>query len=163
MYRRIKTLAALTAVAFIGGASAQNTGKTNDTAQAKSHMHTLSRTELDALLAQPGKILIIDLRRPDEVSRIGGFPVYLSIQPDNLQSSLAWIPKDREIVAVSNHLGRSVKAADLLASKGFKVAGAAGAQIYEQEGGRLYKIAIPPPRATALSAPSLDRQRHTAE
>ena len=106
--------------------------------------HVLSRVELDALLAQPGKVLVIDVRRPDEVSAIGSFPVYLSIQLSELEKSLAWIPKDRQIVTVSNHARRAGRAADLLSSKGFKVAGAAGVQTYEQEGGHVTKIAVPP-------------------
>ncbi|MFA6162108.1 MAG: rhodanese-like domain-containing protein [Methylobacter sp.] len=101
------------------------------------------RAELDALLAKPDQLLIIDLRRPDEVSSIGGFPVYLSIQADQLENSLDFIPKDRAIVTVSNHAGRSGKSADLLASKGYKVAGYVGAQYYEEEGGKLAKIAPP--------------------
>jgi rhodanese-related sulfurtransferase len=108
-----------------------------------SKAHVLSREELDKLLAQPGKVLVIDVRRPDEVSDIGGVPVYLSIQAGDLEKSLAWIPKDRLIVTLSNHAGRAGKAADLLASKGFKVAGAAGAQTYEQQGGKLAKVARP--------------------
>ena len=108
-----------------------------------SKAHVLSREELDKLLTQPGKVLVIDVRRPDEVSDIGGVPVYLSIQASELEKSLAWIPKDRLIVTLSNHAGRAGKAADLLAARGFKVAGAAGAQTYEQQGGTLVKIARP--------------------
>ena len=61
---------------------------------------------------------------------------------------LAAIPKDRIIVTVSNHAGRAAKAADLLASHGFNVAGAVGAETYEKEGGTLTKIE-PPKKAAA--------------
>jgi rhodanese-related sulfurtransferase len=108
--------------------------------------HQLTNPELDQLLAHPEHLVIIDVRRPDEVSTIGGFPVYLSIQLSELESSLAWIPKDRTIVVVSNHAGRASRAAQLLAGKGFKVAGAAGAQTYEKAGGTITHIPIPPPR-----------------
>jgi rhodanese-related sulfurtransferase len=108
--------------------------------------HALTRAELDALLATPEKILIIDVRRPDELTAIGGFPVYLSIQLADLEKSLAFIPKDRQIITVSNHAARAGKAADLLISKGFKVAGAAGAQTYEADGGTLAHITPPPPK-----------------
>jgi rhodanese-related sulfurtransferase len=87
------------------------------------------------------------VRRPDEVSAIGGFPVYLSIQLKDLENSTAWIPKERTVVLVSNHAGRAAKAADILAAKGFKVAGAAGTQTYEKAGGTIAHIAIPPPRS----------------
>jgi rhodanese-related sulfurtransferase len=111
--------------------------------------HVLSREELDKLLAEPGKVLVIDVRRPDEVSEIGGLPVYLSIQTGELEKSLAWIPRDRLIVTLSNHAGRAGKAADLLSAHGFKVAGAAGAQTYEQQGGTLTKVAKPAAAQTA--------------
>lgn len=114
--------------------------------QYKPTSKLLNRADFDALIAKPEGVLVIDLRRPDEVSTIGGFPVYLSVQADQLENSLALIPKERAIVTVSNHSGRSGKSADLLASKGFKVAGYLGAQYYEQEGGKLTKIAVPAPK-----------------
>jgi rhodanese-related sulfurtransferase len=117
-----------------------------------SKAHVLTRAELDALLAKPEKLTIIDVRRPDELTSIGGFPVYLSIQIADLEKSLAWIPKDRTIVTVSNHAGRGKKAVDLLTSKGFKVAGAVGAQNYEEEGGKLTKIAPPPAKVASAEA-----------
>jgi len=113
--------------------------------------HVLSREELDKLLAQPDKVLVIDVRRPDEVSSLGGFPVYLSIQIKDLEKSLAWIPKGRSIVTVSNHATRAGRAADLLASQGFEVAGAAGAQTYEQQGGTLLTHVQVPARAAAAA------------
>jgi rhodanese-related sulfurtransferase len=120
-------------------------------AAANEHPYTgkvpkLTRAQLDALLAKPDEIIIIDVRRPDEVSAIGGFPVYLSIQSKEVENSLASIPKDRLIITVSNHAGRAGKSADLLVDKGFKVAGAVGAQDYEAEGGKLTKIIPPPPK-----------------
>ena len=114
--------------------------------------HVLSRTELDALLAKPEQVLLIDVRRPDELSSIGGFPVYLSIQWADLEKSLAFIPKDRTLVTVSNHAGRAGRAADLLASHGFKVAGTIGAQNYEAQGGTLVRPVAPAKTATAAAA-----------
>lgn len=107
----------------------------------------LDRGHIDALLAKPGKLLVIDVRRPDELTKIGGFPVYLSVQPAQLEQELSYIPKDRQIVTVSNHAHRAGAAGDLLAAHGFKVAGAIGVEDYEKEGGTLTKIA--PPANTA--------------
>jgi rhodanese-related sulfurtransferase len=106
----------------------------------------LTRAQFEALLAHPEKLLVIDVRRPDELTRIGGFPVYLSVQIKELESSLAWIPKDRTIVTVSNHAARSGRAADFLASKGYTVAGTVGAQTFEEQGGKLTRFEVPPPR-----------------
>jgi rhodanese-related sulfurtransferase len=100
-------------------------------------------------------VLFIDLRRPDEISKIGTFPVYLNVQLADLEKNLAFIPKDRSIVTVSNHAGRAGKAADLLADRGYKVVGAVGSQLYEDEGGTIVKIAIPAPRQTEASAPAV--------
>jgi rhodanese-related sulfurtransferase len=110
---------------------------------------TLTRAELDQLLATPDKVLLIDVRRPDEVSSIGGFPVYLSVQAGDLEKHLDAIPRDRIIVTVSNHAARAGHAADVLASKGFNVAGAVGAETYEKDGGTLAKIEKPAPAAEA--------------
>jgi len=111
-----------------------------------AHARVLTRAELDDLLAKPGRILIVDVRRPDEISKVGGFPVYLNVQIDDLEKSLAWIPRDRPIVALSNHAHRGARAADILLQAGFKVAGAIGAQVYESEGGKLTKMVAPPPK-----------------
>ncbi|MDO9103714.1 MAG: rhodanese-like domain-containing protein [Methylovulum sp.] len=107
----------------------------------------LNRAQLDALLAKPEQLTIIDVRRPDEISAIGGFPAYLNIQVNELEKYTAFIPKDRTVITVSNHAGRAGKAADLLADNGFHVAGAVGAQNYEEEGGTLSKIIPPAPKA----------------
>lgn len=114
----------------------------------------LDRARVDALLATPDKVLILDVRRPDELTKIGGFPVYLSIQAADLEKSLAFIPHDRIIVTVSNHAARALKAADLLASRGFDVAGAVGVQDYEAQGGAVVRIVAPPPKPEAASAPA---------
>lgn len=112
----------------------------------------LDRAHIDALLAKPDKLLIIDLRRPDELTKIGGFPVYFSIQVADLEKNLALIPKDRQILTVSNHAGRAGAAGDLLTSKGFKVAGAAGVQNYEEEGGTLTRLQPPAPKPATADA-----------
>lgn len=128
-----------------GGAAAPAAAK-----QYKSSK--LDRAQVDALLAKPEQLVIIDVRRPDELTSIGGFPVYLSIQAKELEKSVAFIPRDRTVVTVSNHAGRGLAAADLLLDKGFKVAGAIGAQDYESQGGTLSKVAPPPPRPAAAPA-----------
>jgi rhodanese-related sulfurtransferase len=121
-------------------------------ARPKAQARELSRAEFEALLAKPEQLLIIDVRRPDELTKVGGFPVFLSVQIKELENSLGWIPRDRTIVTVSNHAARSGRAADLLASKGFKVAGLVGAQTFEEQGGKLTKFEIPPPRNGAAPA-----------
>jgi rhodanese-related sulfurtransferase len=103
----------------------------------------LTRAEFDGLLSEPDKILILDVRRPDELETIGAFPAFLSIQARDVEQRLAFIPKGRTIITVSNHANRAGRAADLLTSRGFTVAGAIGAQDYEAEGGTLVKVTKP--------------------
>ena len=114
---------------------------------APAKAKVLTRAEFEKLTAMPDRVLLIDVRRPDEISANGGFPVYLSIQAADLEKHLSEIPKDRTIILVSNHAGRAGRAATLLESKGFQVAGAIGAQTYESEGGKLTKIEPPKPAA----------------
>jgi rhodanese-related sulfurtransferase len=110
-------------------------------AEQASKTKILTRAEFDALVAAPGRVLLLDVRRPTEIATNGGFPVYLNIQAADLEKHLAEIPKDKPLVLVSNHAHRAGIAADLLESKGFKIAGAIGAQVYESEGGTLVKYA----------------------
>ncbi len=143
----LKTLALTSLFAVAAFAQQSNatapSKRTQATPAATSKAKILTRAELDGLLARPSEVLLIDVRRPDEVSTNGGFPVYLSIQLNQLEEHLADIPKDRLIVTVSNHAARASKAADLLEHKGFHVAGAVGVQTYESEGGHITKIEVP--------------------
>ncbi|MFL6633882.1 MAG: rhodanese-like domain-containing protein [Massilia sp.] len=113
----------------------------------------LARAEIDKLLLQPGKVLVLDVRRPDELPSKGSFPVFLSIQNADLEKYLKYIPKDRQIVTVSNRAHRAGAAGDLLTLRGFKVAGAAGTLDYEEQGGVVEHIKPPaPPAATPAPA-----------
>jgi len=114
----------------------------------------LDRAAIDALLAKPEKLLVIDVRRPDELTVKGSFPVYLNIQAKEVEKNLAFIPKDRAIITVSNRAHRAGDVGDLLTRKGFNVAGAAGSQDYEEQGGSaIVRVSAPPPKATALVTP----------
>ena len=116
----------------------------------------LSRAQIDALLAKPGEVLFLDVRRADEIGVKGGFPVYLSVQLAQLERFLPFIPRDRTIVPVSNHAGRARKAAALLTANGFRVAGVAGVDGYAAEGGTLVGQK-PADQAAAASTPALPR------
>jgi rhodanese-related sulfurtransferase len=146
----MKTAIVLTVATLLfatGLASAQQAAPA--AAEHKAISAKLNRNQLDGLLAYPDQVLILDVRRPDEISTIGGFPSYLSIQAKDLDANTAFIPRDRTIITLSNHAARALKAADALLAKGFKVAGAAGAQDYEAEGGKLTRIAAPAPKVAS--------------
>ncbi|MFC4594882.1 SMP-30/gluconolactonase/LRE family protein [Sphingobium tyrosinilyticum] len=127
--------AAAAALMLAGGVAVAQTAP--QAAEAQNAVEVLDRAKVDALLAQPDKVLFIDVRRADEISTIGGLPVYLNIQPSELGRLRSFIPRDRQLVTVSNHAGRAKKAASLLAQQGFQVAGAVGVQDYAAQGGFL--------------------------
>ena len=144
MKKQLFMMVLATATAYAQG------GGANPAPGPRSQAHVLTPAEFDGLIAKPDQILIVDVRGPGEINANGGFPVFLNIQAKELEQSLAWIPRDRTIVTVSNHAARGGAAADLLAKTGFKVAGTIGAQTYEQEGGKLLrKFAPPPPQGGA--------------
>jgi rhodanese-related sulfurtransferase len=109
----------------------------------------LKRAQIDALLAKPGEVIVLDVRRPDELISRGSFPAFLSIQLKELEGNLGYIPKDRAIITVSNRAHRAGAAGDLLSEKGFRVAGAAGTLDYEDEGGTIARITPPAPGSQA--------------
>ncbi|PUA29588.1 MAG: sulfurtransferase [Cellvibrio sp. 79] len=112
----------------------------------------LTVAQVDQWLAKPDQVLIIDIRRPDELITFGSFPVFLNVQFADLEKNIAYIPKDRSIITVSNHANRAFAAGDLLSSKGYKVIGAAGSENYEQQGGKaVTKIQKPAPKPTAAN------------
>lgn len=114
----------------------------------------LNRAAFDALAAKPEQLVVLDIRRPDELEKYGGFPVYLSIQTADVQKSLAYIPQNRLIVTVSNRAHRAGAVGDILTSLGYHVVGAIGVLDYEAEGGALTKIAPPPPKTASTSSVS---------
>jgi rhodanese-related sulfurtransferase len=148
-----KTLSALT-FSLIASVAFAQAGGSAAPKRDEAKTPVLTRAQFDQLLAKPDQLVIVDVRRPDEVTSIGGFAVYLSIQLADLEKSLAWIPKDRKVVAVSNHAGRAGRAADLLAAKGFNVVGRIGVQTYEEEGGKIAHIAAPAPQKSANATPA---------
>jgi rhodanese-related sulfurtransferase len=114
----------------------------------------LNRAAFDALAAKPEQLVVLDIRRPDELEKYGGFPVYLSIQTADVQKSLAYIPQNRLIVTVSNHAHRAGAVGDILTSLGYQFVGAIGVLDYEAEGGTLTKVAPPPPKTAPTSSAS---------
>jgi len=104
-------------------------------ASAEAAVPKLKRAQIEAYLATPDKVVFIDVRRPDEISELGSVPAFLNIQISELDRFLAYIPRDRAVVTISNHAGRAGKAAELLVKQGFNVVGAIGIEDFVAEGG----------------------------
>ncbi|ARN83382.1 sulfurtransferase [Methylocystis bryophila] len=142
------TLAQQASAPSAGAAPAPAVTPANDPAYTYKTLR-LNRAAFDALNARPEQLLVIDLRRPDELTKNGGFPVYFSLQPSDVQRSLSLIPRDRLIVTVSNRAHRAGAVGDILTGLGFHVVGAIGVLDYQDEGGVLTKLQPPPPRVAA--------------
>lgn len=142
------TAALAFATSFVSAQQAPAAAASQPAAAAwKYKTKRLARAEVDALLAQPDKLLVLDVRRPDELIKYGSFPVFLNVQNADLEKNIAYLPRERGILTVSNHAGRAGAAGDLLAAKGYKVVGATGSEDYEREGGKaVAHIQAPPPR-----------------
>ncbi|MDR1349626.1 MAG: rhodanese-like domain-containing protein [Zoogloeaceae bacterium] len=145
----MKLLQILFAVTFlftVTSASAQQAAPNTPTAPRQWTYKTpkIDRAAVDKYLADPGKVVILDVRRPDELIRNGSFPAFLSIQLADLEKHIAYIPKDRAIIIVSNHAWRGGAAGDQLSAKGYNVVGAAGSLDYEEQGGAIARITPPP-------------------
>jgi len=85
------TLALGMAVSVAYAQQADSKSSTPSSASAQEYKYKtkkLGKAEIDKLFANPEKLVVIDLRRPDELTTIGGFPVYLSIQSKDLEHSL---------------------------------------------------------------------------
>lgn len=120
-----------------GAAAAQGTTAAPIASATAQAAPVLKREQVDRLLARPDKVVFIDVRRADEIAALGGLPVFLNIQMSELDRFLPYIPRERELVTVSNHAGRAAKAAALLRDRGFNVVGAVGVENYAAEGGTL--------------------------
>ncbi|MBO9622946.1 MAG: SMP-30/gluconolactonase/LRE family protein [Sphingomonas sp.] len=138
-----KQLLASAALVVAGGTAVAQTAPAAAPAQAREP--ALTREQVDALLATPDKVTFIDVRRADEIAASGSVPVYLNIQISELDRFLNYIPRDRQIVTISNHAGRAGRAVELLRKQGFNVAGAFGVEDYVAKGGTLYgkKVVTP--------------------
>src|SRR6478735_3524067 len=136
-------------VGLIGVAQAQGAAAV----AAPQQEPELSREQVDQLIAAPDRVVFIDVRRADEVAALGSVPVFLNIQASELDRFLAYIPRDRQVVTISNHAGRARKAAALLREHGFNVAGVVGVEDYAAAGGTLYgKTFVTPAIAGVVAA-----------
>lgn len=154
--KAVKTLLAVTLATGATIAMAQEAASAPATAASSTYVappwtyktKQLNRNQVDVLLGSPKKLLIIDLRRPDELVKYGSFPAYLNLQLKDLPELLEFIPKDRTILTVSNRAHRAGAAGDILTAAGYKVAGATGSEDYREAGGTITKIAPPAPAAS---------------
>ena len=152
---RAAAVSAFAILAAGGGSAIAQTAPAAPAAAAPAEP-ALTREQVDALLATPDKVTFIDVRRADEIAASGTVPVFLNIQISELDRFLPYIPRDRQIVAISNHAGRAGRAVGVLRKAGFNVAGAFGVEDYVAKGGSLYgKKVVTPAIAGVVPADTL--------
>ncbi len=110
-----KLILTITAIAslFLISCNSNSTG-TN----SKGEKENLTVTEANALLK--ANALLIDVRNPDELAEQSyDVKEVVNIPLADLESNLADIPKDKEVIVACKAGGRSQKALDLLKKNGF--------------------------------------------
>jgi gluconolactonase len=114
---------------------------------------SLSREQVDQLLTAPDRVTFIDVRRADEIAATGSVPAYLNIPASEIDRFLAYIPRDRQVVTISNRAGRAKRTAAILAAQGYQVAGVFGVVDYAEAGGTLYGKTFLTPGIAGLVEP----------
>lgn len=96
-------------------------------AEAKSRIREISVTEVQAALATPTPLTILDVREPNETN-LGRIPGALVLPRGNLETKIeALIPRDAEVVVYCASGNRSAFAADTMQVMGYaNVASMAG-------------------------------------
>jgi rhodanese-related sulfurtransferase len=67
---------------------------------AQSDSKKLTTEDLEKLLEKKDSIFFLDVREPDEISRLGSIKGYVNIPLGQLESRLKEVPKDRVIVTL---------------------------------------------------------------
>lgn len=86
----------------------------------------LGYEEIVKLLEQPGQVLFIDVREPNEIEVTGTLKGALTIPVGQLEGRLKEVPKDKPVVTFCRRGGRATRAANLLDEKGYKTVGVFG-------------------------------------
>ena len=87
--------------------------------------------DIEQLLAERG-VLFLDVREPQEVQDLGTIPGYVNIPFFQLERRMGELSKDKLILTACNTgTGRAPRAAALLQTHGYKVAGFCGLRDYK--------------------------------
>lgn len=61
---------------------------------------TISTEELEKYLEKKDKIFFLDVREPDEITKLGSVPGYVNIPLGQLEKRLGEVPKDKLIITL---------------------------------------------------------------
>ena len=91
----------------------------------------LSNEDLTKLLEKKEDLFFLDVREPSEIAELGSVPGYVNIPVGQLETRLAEIPKNKNIVTACARGKRAAKAAEILEKAGYKVIGSCGLNEYK--------------------------------
>jgi rhodanese-related sulfurtransferase len=105
----------------------------------------LKAPDLEKLLAEPEKYLFLDVRRPDEISKLGTVKGFRNVAVEQLADRIAEVPKDKPVVTLCNRARRAATAAGILEEKGYTIVAVGGLEdIKKEEGGSKLITEFPP-------------------
>jgi rhodanese-related sulfurtransferase len=67
---------------------------------AGAQTKTLSTEELEKYLEKKDGIFFLDVREPDEITKLGSVPGYVNIPLGQLEKRLSEVPKDKLIITL---------------------------------------------------------------
>ena len=118
----------------------------------------LKAPDLEKLLAEGEKYLILDVRRPDEISKLGTVKGYINIPVEVIAERYAELPKDKPIISLCNRARRATTAADLLKEKGYTIAAVGGLEDIKTEEGGPKLITVFPPAPPEEKKPEAEKK-----
>jgi rhodanese-related sulfurtransferase len=93
----------------------------------------LAPEEIVKLLKEPGSVIFVDVREPNEIAVTGTVKGALTIPVGQLEGRLSEVSKGKAVVPFCKLGGRAARAANLLEAKGYKTVGVFGLEpLYEQ-------------------------------
>ena len=104
---------------------------------AATQTKSLTTEELEKYLEKKEGIFFLDVREPDEITKLGSVPGYFNIPIGQLEKRLNEVPKDKLIITMCNRGVRAARAEDILAKAGYKTIGSCGLTEYKEKGKKL--------------------------
>jgi len=103
---------------FLAGTSAPGTDGTTTPQTVQQNTPLIAPVALKALMAVPGKFLLVDVRQPDEFAT-GHIEGAILMPLDTITTAYRNLPKDVKLVIYCRAGGRSAKAVSYLVSHGY--------------------------------------------
>ena len=87
---------------------------------AKSDAKQLTTDDIKKLVDSKAKMVVVDVREPDELEKLGTLEGVMNIPLGQVESRWSEVPKDVPLVVLCNRGARAGKAADVFKEHGYK-------------------------------------------